>query len=883
MAERSETATGGAPEVPERLSPGVVVGERFVVLGLLGSGGMGAVYRAQDVLLGRQVALKVLRAEIEERRLARFRREVMAGRDPHPNLVRTFDAGEWRGRLYLAMGLVDGESLRARIVRCGALPSHEVERLADEILAGLAHLHGRGIVHRDISTGNILLTADGGVKLADFGLARGAADATVTRTAATLGTPAYMAPEQIRGERVGPPADLYALGVVLWEALSGERPFDDESFAAVMQKHLCETPDRRRLRDASPALRRLILRLLEKAPRHRFADAAEGREAWRRRRIRRRLRAPGVRIVGAGMIVAVVLAAATPWLALSARRVEVEAGLLRGVNRLGTTAWRREVGPVVDTMAVPATGGAAPGFLVLTQPAPRDSASQQLLLVSRRGRVVDRLAPADESSLLRDLGVPGTLTVHRLLPPADVDDDGNPELLAILVGSPWYMSVVVSVFDRPRSERGFIPLVFNPGYVEWARYTDADGDSIPEWYVAAMNNELLHTASVYRVDAPKVAWPPPRYGAEPALPILRWFTPLSREGGSTFQTVEVAAGGRVTARFQDGRSLTLDAWGNPPGTSGDLSPRETAQRRLDRYEALSRVHLLLLDGDVDGAERALSEVDDGLRAEDDRIAEGFRLLLAARIALRRGDYARADELAAASFAAAPIANDALMLSVAARILSGRPDAALPLLAPDADITMGSPSDAQEMRGVIAWLEGRDAEAWRLLDNRARLPDGISAQHRARILLGQGRVDDALALLSDRHGIRSHERLDLLEAVAFGLAARPPEARDAVERERGRHPWLHDELELLDAWLGVVEDGSDGARLRAAVDGVRGRARWDLYAHLDLPLLLAVAADGLGHLGEPAAASELLDRAEAVRPGMTLISRLRAEASRATHS
>ena len=268
---------------------GTTVGARYELKSVLGAGGMSAVYIAQDTLIDRLVALKILDARADPTHAERFRREVVVGQEGHPNLVTTYDAGVWEGRFFIAMELVQGRTLREAIVSDGPFPQPKIDRLVEDLLSGLAHLHERGITHRDVKSRNVMITEDETAKLADFGLARIPEDHTVTASQESVGTPAYMAPEQILGERVEAPADLYALGILLFEAVAGVRPFVADSQSAVLHQHLKTSPDVTLLKTASPRLRNLILRLLEKKPVRRYTDAGTCLAAWRRGRIRKPL------------------------------------------------------------------------------------------------------------------------------------------------------------------------------------------------------------------------------------------------------------------------------------------------------------------------------------------------------------------------------------------------------------------------------------------------------------------------------------------------------------------------------------------------------------------------------------------------------------------
>ncbi|HVE65032.1 MAG TPA: protein kinase [Thermoanaerobaculia bacterium] len=265
------------------LPPGFMVGP-YSVVDLLARGGMGDVYRATDVRLNRDVALKVLTQTKtgDPRRVGRFMHEarVTAALD-HPNVVRVFDVGRFEDRAYLVAELLEGETLRARVER-GPLPVAEVVRVALEIARGLAAAHAAGLVHRDLKPDNIFLTRSGTTKILDFGIAKLAQDETVrdgfsTLTGVVLGTTGYLSPEQIRGARIDSRADLFALGAVLYEMITGRRAFAQpnvvETLHAILHDDPQEALDQRE--DLPQALADAVRRLLEKSPDARFQSSSE--------------------------------------------------------------------------------------------------------------------------------------------------------------------------------------------------------------------------------------------------------------------------------------------------------------------------------------------------------------------------------------------------------------------------------------------------------------------------------------------------------------------------------------------------------------------------------------------------------------------------------
>jgi serine/threonine-protein kinase len=222
----------------------IVVAGRYRIVGRIAAGGMGEVFRAHDSVLGREVAVKVLHPQFAGDRgfVDRFRREARAAAVlNHPNIVGVYDWGVTENTYFMVMEYVRGHNLRTLLTTFGRLESAQTAEVTAQILAALDHAHGHGIVHRDIKPENILITGDGVVKVADFGLARAFAEASVSQVEGTVtGTVQYLAPEQIQGEPADPRTDLYATGVVMFELLTGSAPFSGETSVAIAYKHLSE-------------------------------------------------------------------------------------------------------------------------------------------------------------------------------------------------------------------------------------------------------------------------------------------------------------------------------------------------------------------------------------------------------------------------------------------------------------------------------------------------------------------------------------------------------------------------------------------------------------------------------------------------------------------
>ena len=265
------------PSPVTEASSGALFAGRYALGRLIGRGGMGAVYEARDQLVGDVVALKVLELGkgAGPEALERFTREVrLARRISHPHVARMHDLGTHEGQVFLTMEYVEGEDLRALLVRERVLAPPQAARIALAICEGLAAAHAAGVVHRDLKPANILVETGGRVVLTDFGIARAAAQEVGSRTLGTVGTPLYMAPEQVLGEAVDARADLYALGLVLFELLTGESAFTgDTPWAAAMSRLRQPPPDLHPRTHLPPALATLVHDCLGRSPEDRPASA----------------------------------------------------------------------------------------------------------------------------------------------------------------------------------------------------------------------------------------------------------------------------------------------------------------------------------------------------------------------------------------------------------------------------------------------------------------------------------------------------------------------------------------------------------------------------------------------------------------------------------
>jgi eukaryotic-like serine/threonine-protein kinase len=404
------------------------LGAAYVIERELGGGGMSRVFVAHEAALGRKVVIKVLRPDLAEGLSAdRFKREVrLAARLQHPHIVPLLAAGEIEGGvLFYTMPLVEGESLRARLAREGALPIAGAVRILCDVAGALAYAHRTGVVHRDVKPENILLS-DGGAVVADFGIAKaisasregdGDGDArrssTLTAAGTSLGTPAYMAPEQATGDVVDHRADLYALGVVGYEMLAGWAPFEGRTAQQLLAAHATETPEpiARRRASVPPRLGALIMRLLEKNPADRPQSADDLRRALDELPVgevgAETERSPG-RPGGAVERTAAPASAArparqfAPWALLGALAVlaGAAAGALLARSRGAETLHR----PVVAALAAPAGQELRPdGGLALSP----DGSQVAFVAADRSGTTAVWVRPLDSLAATRINGTDG--------------------------------------------------------------------------------------------------------------------------------------------------------------------------------------------------------------------------------------------------------------------------------------------------------------------------------------------------------------------------------------------------------------------------------------------------------------------------------------------
>lgn len=279
MFEEKKTAIAGTTTGDVKggeFVAGTVLASRYRIIGLLGKGGMGEVYKAEDIKLSQTVALKFLPDHMERNAavLERFHAEVRtARRVSHPNVCRVFDIGEIDGRHFISMEFIDGDDVSSLLRRVGRLPSERAIEISRELCVGLAAIHDAGILHRDFKPANVIIDSRGKARITDFGIA--GLEADIAADAIRVGTPAYMSPEQIAGRGVTPRSDIYALGLVLYEIFTGKQAFKADTVHELIKKHQTETPTNASdiVKNIDPLVESVIAQCLEKDPKDRPQSA----------------------------------------------------------------------------------------------------------------------------------------------------------------------------------------------------------------------------------------------------------------------------------------------------------------------------------------------------------------------------------------------------------------------------------------------------------------------------------------------------------------------------------------------------------------------------------------------------------------------------------
>ncbi len=264
----------------EDLTRGTIFADRYEIIEELGRGGMGKVYRVEDQKIKEEIALKLIKPEIasDEKTISRFKNELrLARKIRHKNICQMFDMGEWQGTHFITMEYISGEDLKSFIRRSKQLSIPAAIAIAEEVCEGLKEAHKLGVIHRDLKSHNIMIDRDGNSRIMDFGIARTLKGKGITDSGVMIGTPEYMSPEQAEGKEVDENTDLYSLGVILYEMVTGQLPFEGDTPLSIAVKHKTEVPPDPKIVNPhiSKNLRKLILRCLEKDPQMRYRKAEE--------------------------------------------------------------------------------------------------------------------------------------------------------------------------------------------------------------------------------------------------------------------------------------------------------------------------------------------------------------------------------------------------------------------------------------------------------------------------------------------------------------------------------------------------------------------------------------------------------------------------------
>ena len=568
--------------VPE---PGQTIGGRFLLVRVLGAGGAGVVFEALDHATGETVAVKVLRPSVASGRgRERLKREVRAARPGHPNAVAVHDLHALDGYLLLSMELIDGGSLREALRDSGPLPINEVVSLGRQVAAALAYFHGCGLVHRDVKPGNILVSADGTARLCDLGLMRPLEHGlTVTEAATVMGTPAYMAPEQATGAELTAATDVYALGLTLWECLTGEVPLHGDSAVATLVKRQRQRPPRlRSVRPETPAwLARLLVQMLDPDPRRR-PPAIAVEQAFTSHRVR--IRPPWRAIAAAFLAVAVGASAFSAWRAArrgETVRLETAAQTISGYDAAGRRTWSIPLdNPILQKLDVDLDGDGRDEVVVSTaadwssvHARAHDLPAAEILAVDTDGRVVTEVRPRD---LLREWPYRYPMILVPSLMVLDLDHDGAPEVVAECRQATFYPTVLLVYWSRLGVWR---PVAFNPGYVADLAAAPPGTSGIR---FLAYNNLLgtllaLGELSVTPEVGADLRTIPTLYPLThtPGAGLLTAYTIVPQQAGqlaSATPRVTYGSDGGATVEIGE-TSIHLDRWGNPapgPNVGRDL-------------------------------------------------------------------------------------------------------------------------------------------------------------------------------------------------------------------------------------------------------------------------------------------------------------------------
>ena len=593
----TETVNPFGPEGPPGpiswIATGTRVADRFEIVRPLGFGGSSLVYEAIDLQLERPVALKLLRSDrTNETSLKRFRREVAVAREcADPRVVRVHDLGESEYGNYISMELIRGESLRQRIER-DRLSIDEAVRVAREILGALATLHDAGIVHRDLKPSNVLLDEEGRVRLADFGLARHWDDdeSRTTQTDTVVGTLEYLAPEQILGRPPATRSDLYALGVLLYESLTGELPISGSSAIGTAVGHLKQrAPDVRRVRADVPRwLAAIVSRLLEKDPASRYAKASEVLRDLNRRRAGLWIRRRTIVAAAAIALLAAVAWGAWDWTRPKFHEIVADGKTARAIDSEGRTLWTLEETAIHSFARVRRDGKLRwiAGFRGTWGAHSNPERRKLLLFEPDSGRVEVEIDMPDASVHFPEFS---DAFAPRRVHAVDVNHDGSDEILIEMIHIYWPFYLVAADPDRMSAR---IVMVAG-GHHALAGTHDLDGDGRDEILLTGMGNKLGWYAGLaaVRLDGSEskqlsVALTPDRPGVSSVSDALLWYALMPRAHLWQDNSRLRIEGNEIAVEYPNGSDYRLDFAGFPVESHAEFGREERTRFRDHAYTLL---------------------------------------------------------------------------------------------------------------------------------------------------------------------------------------------------------------------------------------------------------------------------------------------------------
>ncbi|RKZ93420.1 MAG: hypothetical protein DRQ40_07635, partial [Gammaproteobacteria bacterium] len=556
--------------------------ERWRLERPLGRGGQGEVWLATDQKLKQKVAIKILPADIDASQMARIRREVGIGRKlEHPHILRIHELVESTNTLAIIMQWMPGGSL-AHAAATGPLPIERVIEIAEQILEGLAHLHGQRILHRDVKPSNILVDQDGSVRLGDLGLIRPLeSNEEVTRTNVAVGTVAFMSPEQIRAEAPSPAADLYSLGATLYNLITGKKPFPADSDLLVFEAHLnrkVENP--RKLRPECPRwFARFIVRLMEKKAADRWPDAAAALAAFR---TRRGLFSPRIIRKTALWIAAGVLVGLLGWILADSRTQPLLDARTIGndvvvFDERGDEMWRKSYeNEPVETLVADVVGDAKAEIIVgLERLDDNETLLSSIEVLTGAGSTIANFGVAFPGCEWTGRDIKPGAELSRFL---NLDIEGHTKhgLQWIAIHPTWSPSVLCSW--GPRSNPHQQILLSNSGHLRDAAAADLNGDGRPELITWGKNNALGYQTVVAVIDTePGTPSPSPDQLRQwrdfrdqgPANQSVLAYTPLGRMNAD-LHFESTAEGFKLSSKT---RTFEFDRDGMPAGLSLPISSK----------------------------------------------------------------------------------------------------------------------------------------------------------------------------------------------------------------------------------------------------------------------------------------------------------------------